>query len=100
MTKVLVVYHSRSGNTAKMAAAVAEGARKVCAEAFEEIRRGDLGGYDRSRGIVLGAPPTSGPIRRDEGLHRRSVRIRGRLEDKIGAAFTSSGAPRAENERR
>lgn len=100
MTKVLVVYHSRSGNTAKMAAAVAEGARNGGAEAglkkFEEATLEDLTGAD---GIVLGAPTYFGTLSGEmKGFIDRSVRIRGRLEDKIGAAFTSSGSPTGGNE--
>lgn len=100
MTKVLVVYHSRSGNTAKMAAAVAEGARNGGAEAvlkkFEEATLEDLTGAD---GIVLGAPTYFGTLSGEmKGFIDRSVRVRGRLEDKIGAAFTSSGSPTGGNE--
>ncbi|WP_048145098.1 flavodoxin family protein [Methanothrix harundinacea] len=100
MTKVLVVYHSRSGNTARMAAAVAEGAKEggadVVMKKVEEAALEDLTGAD---GIVLGAPTYFGTLSAEmKGFIDGSVRVRGRLEDKIGAAFTSSGSPTGGNE--
>ncbi|UEC43513.1 MAG: Flavodoxin/nitric oxide synthase [Methanothrix sp.] len=100
MTKVLVVYHSRSGNTAKMAQVVAEGAKSggadVVVKKVEEAALEDLIGAD---GIVLGAPTYFGTLSAEmKGFIDGSVRVRGKLEDKIGAAFTSSGSPTGGNE--
>ncbi|MGB3944634.1 MAG: NAD(P)H-dependent oxidoreductase [Methanothrix sp.] len=100
MTKVLVVYHSRSGNTAKMAQAVAEGAKSggadVVVKKVEEAALEDLAAAD---GIVFGAPTYFGTLSAEmKGFIDGSVRIRGKLENKIGAAFTSSGSPTGGNE--
>ncbi len=100
MTKVLVVYHSRSGNTAKMAAAVAEGARNggadVVLKKVEEASVEDLAAAD---GIVFGAPTYFGTLSGEmKSFIDRSVRIRGKLENKVGAAFTSSGSLSGGNE--
>ncbi|MDF0590570.1 flavodoxin family protein [Candidatus Methanocrinis natronophilus] len=100
MTKVLVVYHSRSGNTARMAQAVAEGAKsggaEVVVKKVEEAALEDLTGAD---GIVLGAPTYFGTLSAEmKGFIDGSVRVRGKLENKVGAAFTSSGSPTGGNE--
>lgn len=100
MTKVLVVYHSRSGNVAKMAAAVAEGATSggadVVLKKVDEATLEDLAAAD---GIILGAPTYFGTLSGEmKGFIDKSVRIRGKLEEKVGAAFTSSGSPSGGNE--
>jgi NAD(P)H dehydrogenase (quinone) len=100
MTKVLVVYHSRGGNVARMAAAVAEGVKEggadVVMKKVEEATLEDLTGAD---GIVFGAPTYFGTLSAEmKAFIDGSVRVRGRLEDKIGAAFTSSGSPTGGNE--
>jgi NAD(P)H dehydrogenase (quinone) len=100
MTKVLVVYHSRSGNTAKMAEAVAEGAKNGGADVglkkVDEATLEDLTGAD---GVVFGAPTYFGTLSGEmKSFIDRSVRIRGKLENKVGAAFTSSGSLSGGNE--
>lgn len=94
MVKVVVVYHSRTGNTAKMAEAVAEGARSAGVDAdikdVESTRMEDLQSAD---GIILGSPTYFGTLSSEmKQFIDKSVAIRGKLEDKIGAAFTSSGS--------
>ncbi|KUK95887.1 MAG: Flavodoxin/nitric oxide synthase [Methanothrix harundinacea] len=100
MTKLLVVYHSRSGNTARMAEAVAEGAKSggadVVIKKVEEATLEDLTGAD---GIVFGAPTYFGTLSGEmKSFIDRSVRIRGKLENKVGATFTSSGSLSGGNE--
>ncbi|HPJ30321.1 MAG TPA: NAD(P)H-dependent oxidoreductase [Methanothrix sp.] len=100
MTKLLVVYHSRSGNTARMAEALAEGARSggadVVLKKVEEASVEDLTAAD---GIVLGAPTYFGTLSAEmKSFIDRSVRVRGKLENKVGAAFTSSGSLSGGNE--
>ena len=56
MFKILVLYYSRSGNTEKMANAVAEGARNTGTSYVElsfHVRAEDLTQFDA---IILGAP--------------------------------------------
>lgn len=100
MPKVLVVYDSRTGNTEEMARTVGGGAKEVGAEV--EVRKvvdtslGDLEGADA---IILGSPTHFGTMSENmKRLISESVKIRGRLEGKMGAAFTSSGAVSGGNE--
>jgi len=100
MSKVLVIYHSRSGNTAKMAEVVAEGAKSGGAEVIvmkvDDATSEDLLAAD---GIVFGAPTYFGSLSAEmKSFIDKSVRVRGRLESKIGAAFTSSGSLSGGNE--
>lgn len=100
MAKVLVVYHSRSGNTAKMAEVVAEGAKsggvEVVIKKVDDATSEDL---LAAEGIVFGAPTYFGSLSAEmKSFIDKSVRIRGRLESKVGAAFTSSGSLSGGNE--
>jgi len=100
MTKVLVVYHSRSGNTARMAEAVAEGAKNGGAEvAIKKVEEATLEDLTAADGLVFGAPTYFGTLSGEmKSFIDKSVRIRGRLENKVGAAFTSSGSLSGGNE--
>jgi len=94
MAKILVVYDSKTGNTEKMAIAVAEGARQienveVTVRKVDETSLEDLCGSD---GIVMGSPTYYGQMSgRLKTFIDESVKIHGKLEGKVGAAFTSSG---------
>jgi len=94
MAKVLVVYDSKTGNTEKMAFAVAEGAKQikgveVIVKRVDQTRVKDLSKAD---GIIMGSPTYYGQMSaRLKALIDESVKIHGKLEGKIGAAFTSSG---------
>jgi NAD(P)H dehydrogenase (quinone) len=93
MAKVLVVYDSRSGNTEKMAFAVAEGVIAKKAEAIvkkvEETSVEDLVDHDA---IIMGSPTYYGQMSgKLKELVDKSVEVHGKLEGKVGGAFTSSG---------
>ena len=94
MAKILVIYDSRTGNTEKMAFAVAEGARqisgvKVAAKKADQTNAEDLLSAD---GIIVGSPTYYGQMSAQlKALIDESVKIHGKLEGKVGAAFTSSG---------
>jgi len=93
MAKVLVVYDSRSGNTEKMAFAVAEGVKAKKAEAIvkkvEETSVEDLVDNDA---IIMGSPTYYGQMSgKLKELVDKSVEVHGKLEGKVGGAFTSSG---------
>jgi len=94
MAKILVVYDSKTGNTEKMASAIARGARqvrgvKVCVKKVEKATLEDLQASD---GIILGSPTYYGGMSgKLKEFIDKSVRIHGKLEGKVGAAFTSSG---------
>jgi len=94
MAKILVVYDSKTGNTEKMAFAVAEGAKqikgvKVIVKRVEQASVEDFLGVD---GIIMGSPTYYGQMSAKlKALIDESVKIHGKLEGKVGAAFTSSG---------
>jgi NAD(P)H dehydrogenase (quinone) len=95
MNKVLVLYDSASGNTAKMAAFVAEGAREVPEievrlRHLDEATAEDVVWCD---GLALGSPTNMGllswKMKRfwDETMAPQWMKVDG----KIGCAFSSSG---------
>ncbi len=98
--KVLVAYHSQTGNTEKMAEALAEGARgggaEVAVKKIGDVTQEDLEGADA---VALGSPVHMG----DVALEIRKAlvdwaygfgfwRSRG-LENKACAVFATGGAP-------
>lgn len=94
MAKILVVYHSKTGHTEKMAFAVAEGAKQVkgidvVVRKVDETSNEDLLNAD---GIIVGSPTYYGQMSgKVKKLFDKSVKIHGKLEGKVGGAFTSSG---------
>jgi NAD(P)H dehydrogenase (quinone) len=92
--KVLVSYFSLTGNTAKMAEAVASGAKNAGAEVrLNDVKETSLDDLKWADGIIIGSPTYYGQMAADvKKLFDRSSDIRGQLEDKIGAAFTSSAS--------
>ena len=94
MAKILVVYDSKTGNTEKMAFAVAEGAKQVgegevVVKKVDQTSLEDLADAD---GIIMGSPTYFGQMSyRLKALIDESVKIHEKLEGKVGAAFTSSG---------
>jgi NAD(P)H dehydrogenase (quinone) len=94
VAKVLVVYDSETGNTEKMALAVAEGAKQVSGVSVtvkkaEQTRLEDLLSAD---GIIMGSPTYFGQMSAKlKALIDESIEIHEKLEGKVGAAFTSAG---------
>ena len=101
MPKVLICYYSRSGNTEKMAEAVAEGAKKVKGievelKKVEDTTPDDLVAAD---GVIMGSPVYYGTMAAElKKLIDDSVEHHGELAGKIGGAFASSGGPGGGNE--
>ena len=92
MAKALVCYYSRTGNTKKMAARMAEvlaaEGLEVDLRKVEETAAADLPGYDC---IVLGSPTYYGTMAWElKKLLDESVKFHGKLRGKVGGAFTSS----------
>ena len=92
MAKVLVVYYSSTGNTAKMAEAVAEGVRKETVEVeVKKVAQTKAEDLLEPKGIIIGSPTYyGGPAAEIKKLLDESIRFHGKLEGKIGGAFTSS----------
>jgi len=100
MARVLIVYHSQTGHTRRMAELVAEGAGQAGAEVtmkpVSDVKPEQLLDYDA---IVAGSPTyyglMSAPLK---ALFDESVKFHGKLRGKVGGAFTSSGVIGGGNE--
>lgn len=97
--KVLVAYHSVSGNTERMAEAVAEGAKGVPGTAVVMKRVGQVTSDDlfSSDAIVVGSPVywanMSGEVKTffDNWQFKFGVFPEFKMKNKIGAAFATGG---------
>ncbi len=92
MAKGIVVYYSRSGNTKEMAELIAKamngaGLATEC-KSVDTVKAADLLNYDA---IVIGSPTyyghMAGPLKQ---LFDETVSNHGKLDGKVGAAFSSS----------
>jgi len=92
MTKALILYYSRTGNTEKMANAVAEGLKssgKVEVELNYHVDPQDLSLYDA---IIVGTPTYSHDMPVDFKNLFIEAAVQGiSLKDKVGAVFGSYG---------
>jgi len=94
LLKALIIYDSKTGNTKKMAFMIAEGVREVdgveCV--VKRVEDATLEDLMETHGIIIGSPTYYGCMsgKLKEFLDK-SVEIHGKLEGKVGAAFTSSG---------
>ncbi|MEW5921346.1 MAG: NAD(P)H-dependent oxidoreductase [Bacillota bacterium] len=100
MAKILILYYSRTDNTRQMAEAVAEGARQAGVETtvsdVENCALEQLLEYD---GIIAGSPTYYGIVAGAlKDFFDRSVKYHGKLEGKVGGAFSSSGVLGGGNE--
>lgn len=91
--RVLIIYYSKGGKTKKMAEEILKGAEEESAEvrlkSVEEANNEDLLWAD---GIIIGSPTYFGILASEvKKFLDDSIEIRGKLENKIGAAFASSG---------
>jgi NAD(P)H dehydrogenase (quinone) len=88
MAKILIIYDSRTGNTEKMARAVAKGARqikdtKVNVKKVEETTVPDL---PKADAIVFGSPTYFGEMSgKLKAFIDESVKVYGKLQGKVGA---------------
>ena len=94
MAKVLIIYDSQTGHTEKMAYAVAEGVKQVRGT-DSEVKRVDKASLDdlvAVDAIIMGSPTYYGQMSAKlKAFIDSSERIHGKLEGKVGAAFTSAG---------
>lgn len=92
--QVLVLYHSRSGNTRRLAEAVAEGAASVegvscILRSAAEVNKDEFAGAD---GIIAGSPVYFGTMAAElKKVFDDYVGVRKKMENKVGAAFATSG---------
>ncbi|MBP7836015.1 MAG: NAD(P)H-dependent oxidoreductase [Candidatus Omnitrophica bacterium] len=92
MKGALIIYYSRGGNTKKMAELIAEGIRQEGAGAvvkdIKDVGVDELLTYD---GLVIGSPTYYGSMSAEiKKLFDDSVKFHGKLDGKVGAAFSSS----------
>ena len=100
MPKVLIVYYSRSGNTEAMARLVAEGVRSEGVDVeCKKVADTTLDDLLAADGIILGSPTYYGTMAAEmKKLLDDSVKYHGKLDGKVGAAFSSSGGVAGGNE--
>jgi len=93
MKKVLIVYYSKSGNTRKLAQAVAAGVKASGAGCdCKPVARAKVADLLRYDAIILGSPTYYGQMAAEmKQFIDKSVRIHGRLAGKVGGAFTTAG---------
>lgn len=92
MLKVLIVYYSRSGRTKEMALFLRDqlikGGAECVAKPVSEVKVEELRDFD---GIVIGSPTYYGTMSAEiKQLLDESVKLHGKLDGKVGGAFTSS----------
>ncbi|MBS3787074.1 flavodoxin family protein [Candidatus Bipolaricaulota bacterium] len=94
MTTIGIVYHSRTGNTKRMAEEVVRGIEEseydvtAVLKTAEETDEDELLDWE---GIIVGSPTYYGlPSAPVKDLFDRSVTHHGELEGKVGGAFTSA----------
>ena len=92
---ILVVYDSKTGNTEKMAQAIAKGAQKRGTDVKASIQRAEqtkLQDLLDADGIIMGSPTYFGQMSAKlKTLIDESIQVHTQLTGKVGAAFTSSG---------
>lgn len=94
MVKILIVYDSGTGNTEKMAIAVAEGAQNIgnIKVELKHVNQTTLEDLLEADGVIFGSPTYYGNVSaKIKSLIDESIKIHGQLEGKVGAAFTNSG---------
>jgi NAD(P)H dehydrogenase (quinone) len=90
---VLVLYYSKSGNTRKFADFVADGVKSagvdVVMKSTQEITKDD---FVNAAGIIAGSPVYFGVMAADlKRVFDEFVGVRKQMENKVGAAFATSG---------
>lgn len=92
--KALVLYYSRMGSTKRLAEAVAEGVSSVKGAecVLREPTTVTPEDFLESDGIVVGSPCYYGCMAADlKSVFDRFVHLRDQMENKLGAAFATSG---------
>ena len=92
--QVLVMYHSKTGHTKKLAEAIAQGVREVAevtclVKQASEVTRED---FISSDGIIAGSPVYFGSMAAElKEVFDKHVVVRNQMGNKIGAAFATAG---------
>ena len=92
MSKIVILYYSRTGNTEKMAKAVAEGAKKVQGVDVELYYHVEPETLSKFEAVVLGVPTYHHDMTIDIKTLFEELAVKGiELKRKIGAAFGPYG---------
>jgi len=91
--KILVAYYSRSGNTQKMAEAVAKGVKQAGVDSdVREVTTMSIDDLPQYDALIFGSPTYYGVMAAEmKKLLDDSVKYHGKLSGRIGGAFTSAG---------
>jgi len=100
MPRVLVVYYSSTGNTRQMAEEVVKGVKKEGVKVeLKEVAKTNPEDLLEVDGIIMGSPTYYGTMAAPlKELLDKSVKYHGRLEGKVGGAFSSAGGLGGGNE--
>ena len=92
--KVLVLYYSKTGHTRKLAEQIADGVKSVSGvdaviKSTQEVTKDD---FVNAAGVIAGSPVYFGILAADlKRVFEEFVGIRKQMENKVGAAFATSG---------
>jgi NAD(P)H dehydrogenase (quinone) len=94
--QILILYFSKGGNTKKLAEAITEGVESV--EGVDAVLKNTdtvvKEDFINSEGIIAGSPVYFGAMAAElKKIFDEFVGVRRKMEDKIGAAFATSGDP-------
>jgi len=94
--QVLVVYYSKAGKTEKLAECIAEGAREVdgvdCI--LKPVSEATIEDFTSSKCIIAGSPVYMGTMAAQlKEYFERLHDVRKIIDEKVGAAFATSGDP-------
>ena len=92
MPKVLIVYYSRTGNTERMANIIADAIKENGIDvACKKVENTDLKELLEADGVVIGSPTYYGTMAAEiKKFIDESVKYHGKLEGKVGGAFSSA----------
>ena len=94
--QILILYHSKGGNTRKLAEKIADGVKEVdgvsaLLKRTDEVSQND---FLASDGVIAGSPVYFGVMASElKKVFDDFVGVRKRMEGKVGAAFATSGDP-------
>jgi len=93
---ILILYYSKGGNTRKLAEQICEGVNGVdgvqgVLKKADEVTKDD---FIEAKGLIVGSPVYFGSMAAQlKEVLDKFVSVRPKMENKVGAAFTTSGDP-------
>jgi len=92
--KILILYYSKGGNTRKLAEAISQGVSQVdgVEAALRHTREVTKDDFSTANGLVVGSPVYFGTMAAQlKQILDDFVGVRKKMENKVGAAFSTSG---------